>query len=71
MIKKGNKIEAIKIYRELNNVGLAEAIGAWSFWKPRKLCLRLMQEQGNIRMTSLGNNFHQKRISKLEKLLGH
>jgi hypothetical protein len=33
MIKKGNKIEAIKIYRELNNVGLAEAIGAWSFWK--------------------------------------
>ena len=25
MIKKGNKIEAIKIYRELNNVGLAEA----------------------------------------------
>ena len=25
MIKKGNKIEAIKIYRELHNVGLAEA----------------------------------------------
>ena len=25
MIKKGNKIEAIKIYREIHNVGLAEA----------------------------------------------
>jgi len=25
MIKEGNKIEAIKIYRELHNVGLAEA----------------------------------------------
>ena len=25
MIKRGNKIEAIKIYRELHNVGLAEA----------------------------------------------
>ena len=25
MLKKGNKIEAIKIYRELHNVGLAEA----------------------------------------------
>ena len=25
MIKKGNKIEAIKIYSELHNVGLAEA----------------------------------------------
>jgi hypothetical protein len=25
MLKKGNKIEAIKIYREIYNVGLAEA----------------------------------------------
>ena len=25
MLKKGNKIEAIKIYREIHNVGLAEA----------------------------------------------
>lgn len=25
MLKKGNKIEAIKLYREIHNVGLAEA----------------------------------------------
>jgi large subunit ribosomal protein L7/L12 len=28
MLKKGNKIEAIKIYREIHNVGLAEAKNA-------------------------------------------
>lgn len=43
-LRRGNKIEAIKIYRELTGTGLAEANRPWTIshqnWVSRALCFR-------------------------------